>query len=380
MQTRVYLQLEISQKNNLELSQIQSTIDSLTIKKALFVLPKDSLRKSLYYERYSEMNSQVKKLNIRFKNALDSISKLQILASKFKYDLQNDIIETDNIRKNEFENLFHSDGQVFKTSSNKMSFYNSFFYSLFKEFVILAFFISNHFNTLTLMVLLAIALITYLLFLKNKYKHEGIYNQIEFSKRIFKHPIACAILISFTLFNFFFVYPPFAFTALIWLISIIALNIVNKEYFSAKDKFIWRIFVLLFLLTLYDNNILIHSVKEVFLILTLAIVSTAFSIYNLKKNSQFLNPLFKYSLYALIVFETASVLFILIGQNYNLGKLLMVNGIITVLMYYLFSNAYRLLIDIINYSNFIRERNEESQLAINKLEHINFSKLKMYYF
>ncbi|WP_281633374.1 mechanosensitive ion channel family protein [Flavobacterium luteolum] len=374
LQTRVDLQLEKIQKNNLELSQIQSTIDSLTIKKALFILPKDSLRKSLYYERYSEMNSQVKKLNVRFKNALDSISKLQILASKFKYDLQNDIIETDNIRKNEFENLFHSDGQVFKTSSNKMSFYDSFFYSFFKEFVILAFFISNHFNTLTLMLLLAIALIVYLLFLKNKYKHEGIYNQIEFSKRIFKHPVACAILISFTLFNFFFVYPPFAFTALIWLISIIALNVVNKEFFNAKDKFIWRVFVLLFLLTLYDNNILIHSVKEVFLILILAIASTLFSIYNLKNNKNHLNPLFKYSLYALIVFETASVLFIVIGQNYNLGKLLMVNGIITVLMYYLFSNAYRLLADIINYSNLIRERNEEGQLAINKLEHITFNR------
>lgn len=374
LQTRVDLQLEKIQKNNLELSQVQSKIDSLTVQKTLFILPKDSLRKSLYYERYSEMNSQVEKLNVRFKNALDSISKLQILANKFKYDLQNDIIETDNIRKNEFGNLFHSDGRIFKASSNKMSFYDSFFYSLFKEFVILLFFISNHFNTLTLMLLLAIALIVYLLFLKNKYKHEGLYNQIEFSKRIFKHPVACAVLISFTLFNFFFVYPPFAFTALIWLISIIALNVVNKEYFTAKDKFIWRIYVLLILFTLYDNNILIHSVKEVFLILLLAITSAAFSIYNLKKNKKNLNPLFKYSLYALIIFETASVFFILIDQNYNLGKLLMVNGIITVLMYYLFSNAYRLLIDIINYSNFIRERNEEKQLAINELEHISFNK------
>lgn len=374
LQTRVDLQLEKIQKNSLELSQIQSQIDSLTIKKALFILPKDSLRKSLYYERYSEMNSQVKKLNIRFKNALDSISKLQILATKFKYDLQNDIIETDNIRKNEFGNLFHSDGRIFTASSNKMSFYDSFFYSLSKEFVILAFFISNHFNTLVLMLLLAVALIVYLLFLKSKYKHEGLYNQIEFSKRIFRHPIACAILISFTLFNFFFVYPAFAFTALIWLISIIALNVVNKEYFNVKDKFIWRIFVLLILFTLYDNNILIHSVREVFLILILAISSAAFSIYNLKKNKENLNPLFKYSLYALIVFETAAVFFILIDQNYNLGKLLMVNGVITVLMYYLFSNAYRLLVDIINYSNFVRQQNEEKQLNLNELEQVRFNK------
>lgn len=373
LQTRLDIQLAKIKKNNLELSEMQTKIDSLMIKKSLFTAPKDSLRKSLYYERYSQMNSDVLSLNKRFKNALDSISKLQILANKFKYDLQNDIIETDNIRKDEFTNLFDSDGKIFEKGTNKMGFEESFFYSLTKELIILIFFISNHFDTIVLMLLLAIALIIYLLFLKKKYKKEGVYHQIEYSKQILKHPIACAILISFTLFNFFFIYPPFAFTALIWLISIIALTVVNKEYFSSKDKFIWKIYVLLILVSLYDNNILIHSVKEVYLILFLALATAAFSIYNLIKNKEILKPLFKYTLYIVTVFEIISIFFILIHHNYNLGKLLMVNGIITILMYYLFTNTYRLIADIINYSNFLRETNEEKQLEINDLEKVNFT-------
>src|SRR5258705_133708 len=91
-----------------------------------------------------QMNSEVNLLNKRFKDALDSISKLQIIGSNFKYDLQNDIIETDNIRKNEFTNLLSPDGEIFKPSSNKMSFYESFFYSLSKGLIVLIFFISNH--------------------------------------------------------------------------------------------------------------------------------------------------------------------------------------------------------------------------------------------
>jgi len=51
----------------------------------------------------------------------------------------------------------------------------------------------------------------------------------------------------------------------------------------------------------------------------------------------------------------------------------MVNGIITILMYYLFTNTYRLIADIINYSNFLRETNEEKQLEINDLEKVNFT-------
>ncbi|WP_121329484.1 MULTISPECIES: hypothetical protein [unclassified Flavobacterium] len=373
LQTRVDIQLEKIKKNDLQLSAIQSKIDSLIVKKALFTLPKDSLTKKLYYQRYSQMNSEVRLLNMRFKNALDSISKLQILGTKFKYALQNDIIETDNIRKNEFRNLLHPDGKIFKPSQNNLSFNESFFYSLTKELIILLFFISNHFNTIILMFLLAIALITYLLFLKNKYKKEGFYDKIRFSKQIFEHPVSCAILISFTLFNFLFLYPPFAFTALIWLISIIALTIVNKEYFPKKEKWVWKIYVIFILLALYDNNILIHSVKEVFLILLLALTSAAFGIYILKKKTEILNPFFRYSLYVSIFIEVASLFFILIDQNYNLGKLLMVNGIVTVLMYYLFTNTYRLIIDIINYSNFLRETNEEKQLNISELEKIKFS-------
>ncbi|MEZ0183364.1 mechanosensitive ion channel family protein [Flavobacterium oncorhynchi] len=371
LQTRLEIQLSKIKNNSIELSKIQGKIDSLTIQKSLFILPKDSLRKILYYDRYSQMYSNVNSLNKRFKDALDSISKLQITARHFKYDLQNDIIETDNIRKNEFQNLLDSDGTIFSTNSSEMSFYESFFYSLTKESIILIFFISNHFKTIVLMLLLAVVLVIYLLFLKKKYKKEGVYNTTKLSKQIFRHPVSCAVLVSFTLFNFFFTYPPFAFTALIWLVSIIALTIVNKEYFTPKEKFVWKAYVIIILLGLYDNNILTHSVKEVILILIIAFSSIAFTIYNLKKNKEILNPFFKYSLYVLITFEIASILFILIGKNYNLGKLLAINGIITVLMYYLFTTTYRLLADIINYSNYLRESNEEKLLNSNELEQIS---------
>ncbi|MTH15559.1 mechanosensitive ion channel domain-containing protein [Flavobacterium sp. LC2016-01] len=373
LQTRVEIQLAKINKNRLELSEMQSIIDSLTIKKSLFTLPKDSLRKALYYERYSQMNSDVGQLNKRFKDALDSISKLQIIGSRFKFDLQNDIIETDNIRKNEFQNLLHSDGDIFNPNEGNSSFIGAFFYSLTKVLIILLFFITNHFNAIILMLLAASCLIIYLLFLKNKYIKEGLYDTINVSKQIFIHPVSCAILVSFTVFNFLFIFPPFAFTTIIWLISIIALTVVNKEHFCKKEKFVWKIYVVLILLGLYDNNILIHSVTEVYFILFIAAASAIFSIYNLKKNKEILNPFFKYSLIVMIICEKGSIFFILFDSNYNLGKLLMINGIITILMYYLFTNTYRLILDIIRYSNFLKESNEGTPLEANELETIHYS-------
>ncbi len=373
LQTRVEIQLAKINKNRLELSQMQGIIDSLSIKKSLFTLPKDSLRKTLYYERYSQMNSDVGQLNKRFKDALDSISKLQIIGSRFKFDLQNDIIETDNIRKNEFQNLLNSDGEIFNTNDGSNSFIGAFFYSLTKVLIILLFFITNHFNAIFLMLLATLCLIIYLLFLKNKYITEGLYDTINLSKQIFIHPVSCAVLVSFTVFNFLFIFPPFAFTSIIWLISAIALTIVNKEHFCEKEKLVWKIYFLLILLGLYDNNILIHSVTEVYFILFIASASVIFSIYNLKKNKEILNPFFRYSLIVMIILEIGSIFFILFDNNYNLGKLLMINGIITILMYYLFTNTYRLILDIIRYSNFLKESNEGKPLEANELEAIHYS-------
>ncbi|MDQ6470762.1 mechanosensitive ion channel [Flavobacterium sp. LHD-80] len=372
LQTRLEIQLTKIKKNRTELSEIQGIIDSLSIKKSLFTLPKDSVRKALYYERYSQMNTDVGLLNKRFKDALDSISKLQIIGSRFKYDLQSDIIETDNIRKNEFQNLLNSDGEIFNANEGNTTFREAFFYSLTKVAIILLFFITNHFNAIILMLLAASCLILYLFFLKSKFIKEGLYNNIKLSKQIFVHPVSCAILIVFTLFNFLFIFPPFAFTSIIWFACIIALTIVNKEHFCEKEKFVWKIYVLLILLGLYDNNILIHSVTEVFLILFIAFASAVFSIYNLKKNKEILNPFFKYSLIVMIICEIGSIVFILLDQNYNLGKLLMINGIITILMYYLFTNTYRLIVDILKYSNFLKESNEGKPQELNEQEIIHY--------
>lgn len=373
LQTRIDFQMDNIQKNRTQLSAIQSKIDSLTSKKVLFILPKDSTTKFLYYDKYKEMSTEVNLLDKRFKDALDSIGKLQIKGNRFKYELQNDIVETDNIRKEEFSSLFSPDGNIFKESVSKDPLGFSFFGSLVKEFIILMYFISNHYDIISVMFLSLFVLIFYILILKRKYKKEGLYDRTNSPKRIFNHPVASSILISFTLLNFFFLSPPFAFTSIMWLISIIALTIINKEYFTTKEKRVWRIYAVFIILGLHDNNILEHSIGEVYFILFIAIAIVAFSFYTLKRNSEILNPLFKHTIIALIILEITAVGFILLGDNYNLGKLLMVNGVILILLYYLFVNAFCLLIEIINYSMYLNESKEERLLDINELETVNLT-------
>ncbi|PKB15890.1 mechanosensitive ion channel family protein [Flavobacterium sp. 5] len=370
--TRIDIQLVNVKNNSDQLTQIQNKIDSLTLDQSIFFVPKDSLNKVLYYNKFNEMSDEISLVNSKFRNALDSIGELDVRGNKFKFELQNDIVVTDNIRKNEFTKLFSNTDHIFKHNPGEKSFLESFRYSIEKEIIILLFFISNHMDTVSMMVLFVICIIVYLFFLKHKFNNSGIYHDVKLSKQIFKHPVASALLISFTLFNFFFIFPPFVYTALIWLISIFALTIVNKEIDSEQNKKIWRIYVFLILLGLYDNNILIHSVIEVYFILFLGLATSLYSYYILFKSKIILDNLFKYSLYTVIGFEVLSIIFILMG-NYNLGKILMINGLITILMYYLFTNTYKLMVVILNYTKYLGETEEEKKMDIASIENIQIS-------
>ncbi|MDZ7614749.1 MAG: hypothetical protein U5K51_14405 [Flavobacteriaceae bacterium] len=58
---------------------------------SLFAIPEDERSKNIYIERFEQINTDADVLNIRFKNALDSINQLTIYGNKFKFELQNAI-------------------------------------------------------------------------------------------------------------------------------------------------------------------------------------------------------------------------------------------------------------------------------------------------
>ncbi|RXM39417.1 hypothetical protein BOQ62_11785 [Chryseobacterium sp. CH21] len=82
------------------------------------------------------MNKDVDKINSRFKTALDSINKLQIKGRKFKYQLQNNILEAERVRSKIQQNLFTQRIDIFNPKTNPTSFAESMGVSVIKEFVL----------------------------------------------------------------------------------------------------------------------------------------------------------------------------------------------------------------------------------------------------
>ena len=348
---------EIKESNSL-IFNIQNTIDSIFAEKSNFIVPADSLQKTFYYQRYLQTEKNVKNIDTQLKNVLDSIQQLEILSKNLTFNLQADIAEITRLQKEKYQKIFTAKDEVFTDSeTEKMTFAKSVIQSIAKGLLLLIFYFYNHWDSLIIILIFIVTISVYLKALKSKYVKAGFYKEIKYPVQILMHPIAASILISITFYQFFLPMPPFLLIGLIWIIAGIALT---KIFYNTENKFVfrtWIVFFLLNILAIFDNIILIHTVAEARFILFLSVISFGFGLYIIFNRHQFDNKSKIWIIAGMIFLEFLSVIFLLTG-NYNTGKVLMTEGIFTVIVGYLLINTFRLSRDIIVFSGYLKESDE----------------------
>jgi potassium-dependent mechanosensitive channel len=353
-------QTKLIKRNNKELSNIQKDIDSLITLEHLFVAPKDPSSKNIYFERYNQLTTDVNQIRGRLKSALDSINILEIKSKKLKYELQYDIIGTEKLRKKFQENLLSNRIAIFDSKNNKISFGETYIYSLKKEIILLLFYLFNHINLILLMIISILGISFFLNVLKRKYVKTGLYDDFNYPVQIFRHSIACASLISIVIFQFFFPLPPFAFISNLWLIIGLLLSFILYGTSSKSENWVWFSSFALIIPALFLNNILLHSVTEAWLLLLLTLVTIGTFLYNLRLHKNAIPIGLNWVMKFTIMVEFFALIFLLVG-NYNLGKILVTNGIFTIFLAFAFFGTYHKIVDIIKFSNFIKVPEDEEE-------------------
>lgn len=357
-------QLKLTKANYSQFSSIQTRIDSLLTAEQLFIIPEDENSKDIYIERFEQINADADLINLRFKNALDSINQLTIDGNKFKFELQSDMIEIDKIRDHELNNLLSSREEIFSRTNDDTRLIDTFFYSLEKELILILFYLFNHYGLFLLMILSFVGVLIYLNILKKNLITSNLYQNLRHPIAIFNNPVASAFIIVFTLFQFFFTLAPFSLLSLLWLISGIFLTRIYYGSLPKPEFRIWLVYFIMITVALFDNNILLHSVTETWLILILSISALAFSLYNIFQRRQIIPKQLKYMLILVSIFEFFAILFLLYG-NYNFGKALMANGLSTVLVGYMLYNTYWFTFSIRKYTKYLNLIAEEKDIAMN---------------
>lgn len=355
--------VKIKESNRL-ISNVQNSIDSISAEKSIFFVPDDSLQKAIYFKRYHQINENIIKIGTQFKHVLDSIQHLEILCNDLKYDLQNDINETTRLQKIKYKEIFTAGENVFTTGNNQENlFLKTLIHSFVKGFLLLVFYFYNHWVSLIIMLAFILTITIYLKVLKYRYIKAGIYKEFKRPVQILVRPVATASLICITMYQFFLPMPPFILTGLLWIFAGIALT---RILYNTEKKFVYKTWILFFglnLLAIFDNIIVIHTYTEAWLILILTITAMLFGIYVLINGEKLENKPKQWIFYGMVILEMLALVFILAG-NYNTGKILMTEGIFTILVGYLLINTFRFLRSIFVFSEFLKESDEEKKLEV----------------
>lgn len=361
-------QLEKIKKNGQNLANSQTKIDSLIIRDELFLTPKDAKSKEIYLQKYNQVTQNVEALNQRFKTALDSINALEINANKFKFELQDNIITVEKLRNKIQNQMFSEDYSLFNAKTYSSSLGTAFLASIIKEIILVAYYIANHIQMFLLIFLAIVFIYSFLKILKRKYAQAGFYEDFKYPIQIFDHPFLVAVIISVTILQFFFPNPPFALLSLFWTILLFSLAFIARKTNSKKQTLIWRVYGFLVFVSFFINNILVPSLREVYLLLALSLITILSTIYFLKKHkSEFLNPMPK--VLRLVVFlEVLGFIFLLKG-NYNFGKDLVILGVFTIFLGYLFITTMYKILDIIKFSDYLKEPEDDMEKHINLFQY-----------
>lgn len=359
---RTQSQLEKISKNNTSLSKIQRCMDSLATDKVLYQVPNKEPAKRNYIQRMSMMSNDLKLVNNSLKNAIDSIQKLEVKGKLFKYSLESDLALINNARRELNEKIGDGIPDVITKNMTVASSKENFIMSLVKGYLVFVFYIANQIGILSMLMIFTLLLTIYLRMIRKKYKQAHMYENLKYPGHVLNYPFSAALLIMLTLFQFFIPSPPFVFTALLWILTGLALTYIMYKSANRYWFKIWLIIITLNFIAFFDNLLLLYTKGEDRFILIMSCIGLLLGTYVLinqhKAGRNFKEKAFAITFIMFMVFEALAFYFSL-RDCYNLSKMLMVNGYFTLLIIYQLIWALGLSIDTFNFSKLLTLSEEQ---------------------
>ena len=314
--------------------QAQFKIDSISAEEDLYLFPTDSLQTRQYAFLLLEINKEMKPVEDSLANFSDKLDSLQTSLNEMVFDLNTQIESLELIRKNLNASIFKKEipeDQDSKFYQRPLS--ESISYSYAKEKLALIFYLRLYQTRLLVMALL---IFVSWIFIKTLKTRIGFLNEQDVhddGKVILRHPLLSSIVIVIGCFQFFFPSPPFIFYWLIWFVASISFTLIFSSFLKSFWFFFWVFTVLIFLLSGLTNMILLPTVEERSLLITLSLIGILFltSTFIKNKTDQLKEKRVIYFIYFMGFFELVSLVLNLAGR-FNLSKSFLVAGYIGIVV------------------------------------------------
>jgi potassium-dependent mechanosensitive channel len=311
----------------------RNTIDSLYKDSVLYRFSSDSAVLMRYVEKLTVVSQEIKPIDTLFKRTLSTVSELQPIVNRYVNRLASGIEQIAVFQRDLSSKTFNREttnlGGAVKFVRPLGEIID---FSITKGVLSLIFYVRNELGTLLLLLTLVIACTAFLVKLKRDLVAQNLVED-DRQQLVIKYPALSSIVIVLTFFQFVFVDPPFLLTAIIWVLSAIALTIILKNVITRFWMFAWLALVVFFLLACADNLVLQASRPERWFMLWLSLggIVSCSAILWMARRHQLKEKLLLFFIWFLIALQMFSVITNIYGR-YNLSKTCLTTGFFNVVL------------------------------------------------
>lgn len=339
---RVSSRKQLLQNYSARITALSFQIDSLSSDPSLYAFPEDSAGAVKVIKRLYVTAVAVSPVDSALEKAAGIVEEQQLKTDLLLFDINStreDMeIYSGHLSSQSFQQEFPfiwQDPIFSRPLSDILRF------SIAKEMMLLRFYAEDHLLRIFFMLFLLAGAWYFLYSLKKQIQASSYSNT---STLVITHPVATALLITFSIFQFLFAAPPFIFSFILWVVSAISLGIIFKGYISAYWQRFWTIATLLFILAGIDNIILQASRPERYFMLAVSVGGSIFMATLLinKKRSELRERKILYFIVIFLLFEISASLLNILGR-FNMAKAFMISGYVSLIMGIVFLWAIRLI-------------------------------------
>jgi potassium efflux system protein len=328
-----------------ELNNFRYQLDSLVSVPVLFKFSTDSTTLIKYLQKIQVIAYETGPVDTALRLAANNIQSLlnQVNMTVFKIEGSLEEIESfqkemaDHTYKREFDNIWEPQG-IYRPFDEILHF------SKTKGLMTFRFYAENNAGKLLLLILLIATSCIYLRSLKRIYIEGNLLKPDFEGQLVLRYPLLSALLLVISLFQFFFVSPPFVLDVIFWSVSCICLSIIFRAYVTKYWMRVWLIMAVLFFLAAMGNLVLQASRIERWFMLIVSISGVVIGLSTLLKGrrEELREQWILWSIGLMTLLELAAALTNMFGR-YNLAKTLFISGFLNVVIAILFLWTVRLI-------------------------------------
>ncbi|MGY0037557.1 hypothetical protein [Pedobacter sp. NJ-S-72] len=262
-------------------------LDSLLSVPALFKFPADSVGLTKYIQEIAVVGYDVHPVDSSLKSTGISVQNLLNASNMQVFKLQSALEEIMLLQNNMATNTFQREFSDISEKAASFRPFNEIINQAHKKGMLtLQFFVLNNYNLLLLLIALTAVAFFYLRSLKGIYAENNKLTADFDNQLVLRYPLASALLIVISLFQFIFSAPPFILNVLLWTIAAVALSAMFYKFVKPYWFGVWLLMVALFLITAMDNLILQASRVERWFMITMSLAGVISGCYILLKKKK----------------------------------------------------------------------------------------------